>query len=128
MQNKRDGESGQSLVELVLVLPFLLLVLFGIFDFGRILMIHQTVSEAARDATRYASIGDTDSQIGQTVQDDTTVLGNQVGWSVTPTGSRDSGTVVTVTVTDTVVIFDPIMMAFLGPTYTVVSSFSMRVE
>ncbi len=128
MRSKRDGEGGQSLVELVLVLPFLLLVLLGILDFGRILVIHQMVSEAARDGTRYASIGDTDSQIGQAVQNDTVVLGDQVGWSVSPSGSRYSGDVVTVNVNDTVAIVDPIMMMFVGAEYTVASSFSMRVE
>ncbi len=128
MQSKRDREGGQSLVELVLVLPFLLLVLLGILDFGRILVIHQMVSEAARDATRYASIGDTDSQIGQAVQNDTVILGSQVGWSVSPTGSRYSGDVVTVNVNDTIPILDPFMMMFVGSQYTVASSFSMRVE
>lgn len=128
MRKKRNGENGQSFVEFMLVLPLLLLVLLGILDFGRILVVHQTISEAARDATRYASIGSEDSQVGNIIGNDTALLGNNVSWSITPSGTISSGDVVTVSVTDAVPIIDPIMMTFVGANYMVSSSFSMRVE
>jgi hypothetical protein len=128
MKRKRNGENGQSLVEFMLVLPVLLLVLLGILDFGRILVIHQMVSEAARDATRYASIGSTDSQVGQVIQNDTALLGSSVSWSIVPLEPRNSGDVVTINVTDAIPIIDPLMMTFVGTSYIVSSSFSMRVE
>ncbi len=49
-------ERGSSLVEQALVLATLLAVMFGIIDFGRALYTYHFVSEAARDATRWASV------------------------------------------------------------------------
>ncbi len=49
-------ERGSSLVEQALVLATLLAVMFGIIDFGRALYTYHFVSEAAREATRWASV------------------------------------------------------------------------
>ncbi len=46
---------GQSLVEMALVLPILLVVLFGIMEFGYIIFAYSTVSQAARSAAEAAS-------------------------------------------------------------------------
>lgn len=51
------SEKGQSLVEFSLVLPILVLLLFGIIDFGRIFHAYLTVDHAGREAARAASIG-----------------------------------------------------------------------
>ncbi|MBY8873680.1 pilus assembly protein [Micromonospora sp. PLK6-60] len=42
---------------MALVLPLLLLLLFGIIDFGRMLNAQLTLTEAAHDAARAASLG-----------------------------------------------------------------------
>jgi Flp pilus assembly protein TadG len=52
----RRGEGGSGLVEQALVLTVLLAVMFGIIDFGRALYTYHFVSEAAREATRWASV------------------------------------------------------------------------
>lgn len=52
---KRD-EGGQAAVELALVLPFLLLLLVGILEFGRGWNEHQVITDAAREAARRAAI------------------------------------------------------------------------
>jgi Flp pilus assembly protein TadG len=44
-------------VELALVTPFLLLLLFGVIDFGRMLNAQITMTEAAREGARAASLG-----------------------------------------------------------------------
>ena len=51
------GRKGQGLVEFALVLPLLLLVLFGIVEFGRIFHAWLTIENAARQAARYATSG-----------------------------------------------------------------------
>ena len=57
VKTKKDGRRrGQTLVEAALVLPILLLFFFGIFEFGRILMVKQVISNAAREAARAAAI------------------------------------------------------------------------
>lgn len=51
------GEEGAAAVEMALVLPLLLLLLFGIIDFGRALNAQITVTEAAREGARAAALG-----------------------------------------------------------------------
>lgn len=52
----RIRERGNSLVEHALVLTVLLTMLFSIIDFGRALYTYHFVSNAAREATRWASV------------------------------------------------------------------------
>lgn len=52
-----DGDGGAAAVELALVLPVLLLVVFGIIDFGRALNAQITLTEAAREGARAESLG-----------------------------------------------------------------------
>ncbi|MEV4642317.1 TadE/TadG family type IV pilus assembly protein [Actinoplanes sp. NPDC049548] len=51
------GDDGAAAVELALVLPLLLLLLFGIIDFGRALNAQITLTEAAREGARAAALG-----------------------------------------------------------------------
>ncbi len=50
---------GQTIVEVALVLPLLLLVLLAVIEFGRMLTIYSLTSSAAREATRYGTAVDT---------------------------------------------------------------------
>lgn len=59
------GERGQSLVETALVLPLLLLLFMGLFDFGRAVLTYNTVSEAARNGARVAIVNQTPGDICQ---------------------------------------------------------------
>jgi Flp pilus assembly protein TadG len=49
-------QEGQSMVEVALVLPVLLLILLGIFDFGRAIFAYNLVSNAAREGARAAIV------------------------------------------------------------------------
>ena len=49
------GEVGQSLVELALVLPVFMLILFGLFDVGKLVYTNATLSNAAREGARLAA-------------------------------------------------------------------------
>jgi Flp pilus assembly protein TadG len=51
-------ERGQAAVEFALVLPFLLIMLVGIIEFGRAWNEHQVITEAARAAARKAAVWD----------------------------------------------------------------------
>ena len=48
-------ENGQGLVEFALMLPFLLVLVFGIIEFGRLLFFYSSVTTSAREAARYGS-------------------------------------------------------------------------
>lgn len=48
---------GQSLVEFAFVVPLFFLLLFAIFDFGRLFYVQMTLQNAVRQAGRYAVTG-----------------------------------------------------------------------
>jgi Flp pilus assembly protein TadG len=52
----RRPEKGSAMVEFAVVVVLLLILLFGIVDFGRALYTFHFLSNAARDATRWASV------------------------------------------------------------------------
>src|SRR5512139_2340495 len=56
--NHADG--GAAAVEFALVLPLLLLVVFGLIDFGRALNEQIVLTQAAREGARAASLSATD--------------------------------------------------------------------
>lgn len=56
----RRREEGQELVELGLVLPVLLLLLFAILEFGLVIFSYNAVSEVAREGARYGVAHPTD--------------------------------------------------------------------
>src|SRR4030042_1533872 len=52
-------EKAQTLVEFALVFPFILLITYGIIEFGRMMYIYAAVTGAAREGARYgAAVGD----------------------------------------------------------------------
>jgi len=52
----RDHEDGQSLLEVALILPALLLLVMILFDFGRVIYAQQVLNQDAREATRIGSL------------------------------------------------------------------------
>jgi Flp pilus assembly protein TadG len=55
---------GQAMVEFALVIPVFLLLLIGLFDFGRVIWVNDTLATAAREAVRYAIVhGGSDSTL-----------------------------------------------------------------
>lgn len=48
-------QNGQAIVEFALTIPLLLLLTFGIIEFGRLLFAYSSVATATREAARYGS-------------------------------------------------------------------------
>jgi Flp pilus assembly protein TadG len=48
----RPSSRGQGLVEFALILPVLILIFMGVFDFGRAIYAYNSVSNAAREGAR----------------------------------------------------------------------------
>ena len=55
MMRRRD-QRGQSIVEFALILPIFLLVLISVFDLGHVVWANDNLSNAAREAARYAIV------------------------------------------------------------------------
>jgi Flp pilus assembly protein TadG len=53
----KDRDRGAAAVEFALCLPLLLLLVFGIIDFGRALSTQLTLTQAAREGVRLAALG-----------------------------------------------------------------------
>ncbi len=54
----RRSDEGQAVVEFALVVPVLLLLVVGVFEFGRAWNAHQAVTDAAREGARTAVVAD----------------------------------------------------------------------
>ncbi len=54
---RRRGDGGQSLVEFALILPVLLIVVFGIIDFAMGMRSYVALANATREGARFAAIG-----------------------------------------------------------------------
>jgi Flp pilus assembly protein TadG len=121
------SQNGQSLVEFAMVLPLLVLLMFGITDFGRIFHAYLTIDHAGREAARAASIGKDNTTVKSTAVNDATGIDLTVGQvGVTP-ATRTSGTDVTVTITYPITFLTPVIGSIVGP-ITLEDTTVMRVE
>lgn len=75
-----SNQRGQSIMEFAIALPFLLLLLFGIFEFGRAYYQYNTLSKAIRNGARYLS-SHSYSAANITNTQNVVVYGNSVGGS-----------------------------------------------
>jgi Flp pilus assembly protein TadG len=92
---RKGAERGASLVEFAIVLPLLVMLLFGIIEFGWALAQNLEVKHIAREVGRLATVNDPDGEIpsvlcGGTIAD---VIDG------TPSGGTSAGDAATVMVT-----------------------------
>ncbi len=103
----RANETGAAAVELALVLPVLLLLVFGIVDFGRALNLQITLTQAAREGVRPAALRQPASAVSSAVSAATvgmTAPAPSVAISACPAGAGTA----TVTVSKTFEFVTPI--------------------
>lgn len=62
---RRRSDSGQAVIEMALTLPLLLVIVFGIFDFGFMFQRYEVVTNAAREGARLAVLPDYQSAGGE---------------------------------------------------------------
>jgi Flp pilus assembly protein TadG len=56
MWRRRKKDRGQDLVEYAIVFPVLMLLVLGVFEFGRIIYSYNAISNLAREGVRYAVV------------------------------------------------------------------------
>jgi Flp pilus assembly protein TadG len=81
----RNNQTGQALVESAFVLMIFLVMFIGIVDFGQFLYFHQSLSERARAAARYAAVHGTNTTV------DTTAISNYAVYN-DPAGTANGAT------------------------------------
>jgi Flp pilus assembly protein TadG len=67
LKNFRRNENGQSVVELAIAIPILLLVLCGIIDFGWIFSNKMIITYCSRESARYGTVNATSMNAGSQV-------------------------------------------------------------
>ncbi|MBU8908041.1 TadE family protein [Desertibacillus haloalkaliphilus] len=63
-----NSEKGQTTVELALSVTVILLLIFGMVDFGRIFHANLVINHAGREAARMMSVGGSDADIIQSAR------------------------------------------------------------
>lgn len=123
------NEKGQNLVEFALVVPMLLLLVFGIAEFGRAWMTRNILTGAAREAVRVAVVPS--GSIGEATTRANQIL-SSAGITTAAVNVNDSGTsfgIVTATVTYN---FPVLVVGFIpglnGTTIPLTSTTTMRRE
>lgn len=71
-------QAGQALVEFALILPVLVLILMGVFDFGRAFFGYNAISNGAREGARYGIIHPTARDPSPPYADPDTIEGRAV--------------------------------------------------
>lgn len=75
-KTRRHGRWAAAAVEMALVTPFLLLMLFGIIEYGWIFTVRQSLVTAAREGARTAALpGSQESDVAERLEQFLTPLG-----------------------------------------------------
>ena len=120
-----NREQGVSALELALMMPFLLMVTFGIVDIGRIMYFQMGVQEAVQEGAAYASIqpDDPNGIIARTVE---AVSAPDLDPSSVTVTCPDSVSV-TITATHVVPMLTPFVGKMIGAGYSASSSATAMV-
>lgn len=132
--SRRRPQRGQALVEFALIVPVFAVILFALLDFGRVIYTQNTVEQAAREASRVASIGAANAAWKFAMIRDA-AINSAVGVGLTTTnvngqgcadcfypGGAMSGEVVVVTVNSQVSLLTPILGQVLGGSFNVTAT------
>ncbi len=121
---------GQTLVEMALVLPILLLIIFGIIEFGRIFNAHLTLTHASREGARAGAVHKSDSEIEEVVINASyPLIVNEDNITIDPQDIyRSVGYSITVEINSSIEIFTPVISNLLENPYPVSGKTTMRVE
>ncbi|WP_432357097.1 TadE/TadG family type IV pilus assembly protein [Sporosarcina sp. UB5] len=112
------SQRGQALVETALLLPILLILLFGITDLGRVFHAYLTLDHAGREAARVAAIGADDAEIIDKIELATGSLNeDKLTHTISPQGksNRPSGSEVTITLNYSIELLTPLISHLSGP-------------
>jgi Flp pilus assembly protein TadG len=111
---KRD-QKGQSLVEVAIAMPLLILIVAGILDLGRAYFTYIALTDAAAEGAAYAAIHPTDQvQIIERAADNSNGLVTLAPEMVTiDVGSLTAGSPITVSVEIEYEVITPIIQALV---------------
>ncbi|QHS22504.1 pilus assembly protein [Virgibacillus sp. MSP4-1] len=125
----RKSQRGQAVVEIALVLPILLLLIFGMIDIGRIIHTYMTVEHVSRESARAASVGDDNLEIAETAYQAAPALNQEyLSITISPESNRSRGSYVSISTSYPVEILTPFIRQLLPNPFLVTSETVMRME
>ena len=127
----RPARRGAAVVEFAVIAPLFFMMVFGIIEFGRALMVQQILTNASREGARRAIVeGTTASEVEELVDDyltNASVSGTTTAVSPNVLATAGMGEKVTVTVSVPYAEVAWLPSWFLGDN-TLTASTSMRAE
>lgn len=124
------NKKGQSIVELAIVLPILLIILMGIFEFGRVMNAYMVITNASREGARLASVGESYSTVIEKIETSTYPLDvNKLQINISPSElSKSRGDSVKVNITYDIDIIIPVIQNLVPNPMHLESQTTMRIE
>lgn len=124
------NKKGQSMVEMALILPIIIILFMGMVEFSRIFGSYLLVTHASREGARLAAIGKTDAEIQANVISKVNILdvSNLQVILIPGDGARISGEDVRVCVKYKLEIYAPLITSFIPNPYEMEANTYMRVE
>ena len=124
------NQKGQALVEFAIILPILMLLVMGIFQFGMMLNSYLTIENASREGARAGIIGSSDAEIQNLIISTSPSLEPEnLTVTITPSETnRKSGDTLTVKVTYNYKLTVPIISSLFNNVIVLNGQTSMRVE
>ncbi|HUV84375.1 MAG TPA: TadE/TadG family type IV pilus assembly protein [Methanosarcinales archaeon] len=123
------NKKGQSIVETALILPVIILLLMGMFEFSRIFGSYLLITYTGRESARMAAVGKNDAEIIENVHEKAGLLDlANLQVIVDPSGTRQTGQDVKINIKYKIVIYAPIIQSILPNPFYIESNTYMRVE
>lgn len=123
-------KKGQSMVETALMLPIIILLFMGMFEFSRILGSYLLVTHASREGARLAAIGKTDAEIRANIENKVSIL-NVSELQILPDPDEDhriTGENVRVCVRYRLQIYAPVISSIVSNPFEIEANTYMRIE
>jgi Flp pilus assembly protein TadG len=122
-------QNGQGIVEMALSITFLLFLVFGIIDFGRIFSAYLTLNHASREAARVASVGGSNEDILRTAVGATDLMSSElVKVNISPEMGRTRGEFVTIAISYPVTLSTPLLDRIIPNPFQLENETTMRIE
>lgn len=123
------NKKGQSIVETALILPVIILLLMGMFEFSRIFGSYLLITYTGRESARMAAVGKSDTEIIDNIHEKSGLLDlANLQITIDPSGVRKTGEEVAVKIKYKIIIYAPIIQDVLPNPFYVESNTYMRVE
>lgn len=119
---------GQALVEMAIILPVLIALIFGMTDFARVLNGYLAATEASREGARVAALSGNNAAVELAVVNAAPSLDPTKLTVATVPETRNRGDSVTVTVTYNIEIITPLVNTMLTNPLPIICQTIMRVE